>query len=189
MTEKDIGKELKKIQKGLRWLDTMIHTDYQTGKASISKKQVGIVKALFNLFEKLSWQIPFNSYKELKFGDTKPIDLRGITAKCGDAVKVRSCKKEHGDKTYFGIYIGDVALSISHSIEKGVVTASHSFYNPAIFIPELNEIVYGVESYWSKIESEEELAKAITDDTIQNVWYVKALKKLSGEKDIDAPNS
>jgi hypothetical protein len=52
--------------------------------------------------------------------------------------------------------------------------------NPAIFVFELNKIVFGAESWWGVIENEDELKKIkITQDDIDNVWYVKALKAIS----------
>ena len=44
--------------------------------------------------------------------------------------------------------------------------------NPAIFVPELGKIIFGMESWWGRIKSEEEL-KDITDGDIENVWHVK----------------
>jgi hypothetical protein len=46
-----------------------------------------------------------------------------------------------------------------------------------IFIPEVNEVVWGCGSWWGKIKSEDDL-KTITDEDINNVWYVKALNQL-----------
>jgi len=54
---------------------------------------------------------------------------------------------------------------------------SHSYGNPAIFVFDLNEIIFGYESWWGVIESEKQL-KEITNDVIDNVWYVKALKQI-----------
>jgi hypothetical protein len=174
MTENEIGEKLEELRKGMHLFDSIVYQDWKTGEGSLNEKQVEIVRELLKLFKKLNWQISFNAYKELKYDGTEPIDKR----RCGTPVKVRSCRKEHDKKTYFGILLGDVALSISHSInDDGTVTAEHSMYNPAIFVPELNDIVYGCESWWSKIESEEELSKLITDETIKNVWYVKLLNE------------
>ena len=55
-------------------------------------------------------------------------------------------------------------------------------HNPMIWIPERGEIVYGCGSWWGSIESMDQLSE-ITDATISNVWYVKALDDLEG-----APN-
>ena len=49
--------------------------------------------------------------------------------------------------------------------------------NPAIYVFDLQRIIFGAESWWSIIENQEEL-KDITDDDINNQWYVKALKAM-----------
>jgi len=189
MNEKEIGQELDDIAEGMKLFDTMINHDPKTStdkdiKWFITEKQKIIVKKLFNLFRSLRWQIAFNRYKELKCEESDPIKTDLIFGgKCGDAVKIRPCGEEYENKTYFGILIGDVALSIGHSIDKdGTVTAKREMYNPGILIPELGEVVYGCGSWWSKIESKEELDKLITDETIQNVWYVKLLKQMGVEE-------
>ena len=93
-------------------------------------------------------------------------------------MKVRPCDKKYGEKTYLGILLGELPLSISHSIDKnGIVMAEHAMYNPAIFIPEIKDIVFGCGSWWSKIDTEEEL-KQITNSDIENTWYVNFLKKI-----------
>jgi len=179
MTNQELQQRLDEIRKKLQIFDTIVHQDIETGEATLNERQIECVQKLFKLFEELDWQVNFNEYKELKYIESDPIDQR----KCGLPVKIRSCKKEHGDKTFFGIYIGRIPLAISHSIEDGIVTAQKTRYNPAIFVPELNEIVYGCESWWGEIESEEELNKLIADDVINNVWYVKLLNSLSKQKD------
>lgn len=98
------------------------------------------------------------------------------SAKCGQLVKVRPCGEKYGDKTYLGIFLGDadIGLFISHHPDTKALNLTRH-YNPAIFVPELKEIVYGAGSWWGKIKSEDEL-KEISDDDIANVWYVKLLK-------------
>ena len=49
--------------------------------------------------------------------------------------------------------------------------------NPAIYVPELGKIIFGMESWWGIIESPEEL-KDISDDDISNTWYVKLLQEM-----------
>ena len=51
-------------------------------------------------------------------------------------------------------------------------------HNPAIYVPELGKVIYGMESWWHAIKDEKEL-KDITDNDIDNVWYVKALKEVN----------
>lgn len=52
--------------------------------------------------------------------------------------------------------------------------------NPAIWVPELEKVVWGDSSWWGPIEKKEDAERLITDADIQNVWYVKALKRLEG---------
>jgi len=179
MNEKQLQNELNDLKKGMKLFDTVVNTDYKTGTGKLSKKQVEIVRKLFNVFKHLNWQLSFNHYKEIKYSDRKSID----THNCGKPVRIRSCRKEHGDKTYFGVLLGSAARGMSHSIDDdNIVTAEMSMFNPIIFIPELNDIVYGCESWWGEIGNEEELKKLITDDVIGNVWYVKLLTNL-GQND------
>ena len=175
LTEQEINKELNEIRGDMRFLDSIIYKDYNTKEVKLNERQVGVIQRLFKLFNKIDWQIAFNSYKELQFKDDEPLTKR----KCGTPVKVRSCKDEHGSKTYFGILLGEIPLSISHEIDKnGIVTASRSQYNPAIFVPELDEVVFGCESWWGEIKSKKELDELITNDTIRDIWYIKLLTSM-----------
>ena len=53
--------------------------------------------------------------------------------------------------------------------------------NPAIFVPELKKIVFGCESWWRKIDSMDEV-KDITDEDIENQWYVKLFKSIEEDR-------
>lgn len=101
----------------------------------------------------------------------------------GTFVSIRSCKKEHGDKTRLGLLIGYVPIhaGVEFSKETKRLKFSVSGDNPAIFVFDLNEVVLGCESFWGAIESEKQL-REITNDDIQNVWYIKALKQLAEKK-------
>lgn len=97
----------------------------------------------------------------------------------GGFAKIRPCAEEYGDKTYLGLFLGEIPNSayVTYNTETEELNVGlHG--NPAIFVFELNKIIYGYESWWSRIENEEDL-KDITDADINNVWYVKALKSLS----------
>ena len=102
---------------------------------------------------------------------------------CGQIVKIRPCGKEYGDRTYLGILLGDLPLTnyISYQEETKELNVSVSC-NPAIFVPELKKIIFGMESWWGRIENADEL-KEITNDDIDNVWYVKLLKEMSDMDD------
>lgn len=183
MNVKEINDELAKMSQNLRMMDMIVMPETMEETESgaryrLNERQGELVHDLIKFFEKFSWVMKFQDFKELRWEEGEMFRDR----KCGTPVKVRSCKKEHGDKTYFGILLGDLALSVSHSIDgAGVVTACRSFFNPAIFVPELKTVVYGCGSWWGEIESEEEMAKLITDDTIKNVWYMRLLTQMEGK--------
>jgi hypothetical protein len=96
------------------------------------------------------------------------------TPSTGKLVKVRPCGKEFKGKTYLGILVGDAALSSSVSMKEDSVVCSWSHFNPAILVPDLGEIIYGCESWWGELGDED--LSDITDQDIENVWYVKMLK-------------
>ena len=176
MKENELQKTLIEIRNGMKLFDqTVFIPDYETGEGRLNKRQTVVVKKLFDLFRELNWQLAFNNYKELVYGGKKVIDDR----ECGTPVKIRPCGNEYENKTYFGVLIGDVALTIGHSIKGGIVTANPTQHNPAIFVPELGKIIYGIESWWKRIKDEKELEEIITDKAIENVWYVKLLKKIN----------
>jgi len=106
------------------------------------------------------------------------------TSKTGALVKIRPCADEYKNKTYLGIYIGDIPIEFAVYLHKNtnMLDIMHST-NPAIFVPEIQKIIFGYESWWGEIESEEEL-KEITNDDIDNIWYVKLLKKMGEKKTI-----
>jgi len=113
----------------------------------------------------------------------KPRTLFG--GSCGTLVSVRPCGEKYGKKTYVGILLGDLPLEtiVVYNPETKELEVS-GFNNPAIFVPELKEIIWGVESWWGEINSEEEL-RQISDEDIQNVWYVKMLKEVAERKPKD----
>lgn len=97
----------------------------------------------------------------------------------GSMVSIRPVPKEYEEKTFLGIYLGDLKTNISVALfEKSKELVVRSGLNPAIFVPDLNKIIWGYESWWGVIASKEQLHQ-ITDEDIQNVWYVKALKQLA----------
>lgn len=96
----------------------------------------------------------------------------------GSFVSIRPVGDE---KTYLGIYVGDLATSFAYRVEGNKFIMKRSNYNPAIFVPDLRKIVFGMESWWGEIQSEEQL-RQITNEDIDNVWYVKALKQIQDAK-------
>lgn len=133
--------------------------------------------------KKIEFPITVKSIKKYPFyrNPNKPDGLFGEV--CGTLVSVRPCGEEYGNKTYLGIMLGDLPLDVQvmHSSETGELEILN-FNNPAIFVPDLKQIIWGCGSWWGVIENEEQL-RQISDDDIQNVWYVKALKAMQGTKD------
>lgn len=99
-------------------------------------------------------------------------------AKPGALVKVRPCGDDNPeDKTYLGIFLGELptGLSFAFNRETGTLLVEPGSGNPAMLVPELGRIVFGCESWWSEVKNADELPQ-ITDEMIENIPYVKALR-------------
>lgn len=96
----------------------------------------------------------------------------------GKFAKIAPCGDEYEGKTFLGLYLGELPIghSISHNSKTEELSVSFRT-NPAIFVFDLNKIIYGIESWWSIIESEKDL-KEIANADINNTWYVKVLNSL-----------
>lgn len=99
--------------------------------------------------------------------------------------KVRICKKGECESCqkfkskYVGIYIGDLPIQILTSYKESTGQLINStMNNPAIFVPSLKKIIYGCESWWKTIRSVDEFSK-ISNEDINNTWYVKLLQSLN----------
>lgn len=97
----------------------------------------------------------------------------------GKFVSIRPCGEKYKNKTYLGMLLGDMPLGVSASFneESGTLTIDDALRNPAIWVFDTNEVVFGAESWWGLIKNEDQLRK-ITDEDINSVWYVKALKQI-----------
>ena len=97
----------------------------------------------------------------------------------GGFVRVRPCGEEYGDKTYLGLFLGELPEStyVTYSTKEKELNVG-MLSNPAMYVFDLNKIIYGYESWWCRIESENDL-RDITDADINNQWYVMALKQLA----------
>jgi hypothetical protein len=100
--------------------------------------------------------------------------------KAGDWVAIRPCIEGIDTKTYLGVLLGEMhAPSVQYNKETSTLTIGLGFMgNPAIWVPDLNRIVMGYESWLGKIDSPDDL-RQITDADIENVWYVQCLKALA----------
>lgn len=123
---------------------------------------------------KIKYAIELANIKEVGHPKNKAIM---DSAKCGVLVKIKPCSKLYNDKTFLGVYIGNIALGSVVYIENEKIKCSWAHYNPGILVPDIGKVIYGAESWWSEIKSEDDL-KEITNKDIENVWYVKALKQI-----------
>lgn len=108
--------------------------------------------------------------------ENQKIDCRGLGHRCGCLCEAKPSGKEYEGKSYIGFYLGDlpIAITSSYDEETGILTNS-TMNNPAIFVPELKKIIYGCESWWREIRSVEDF-KGISEEEIENVWYVQMIK-------------
>ena len=137
----------------------------------------GFAKRMKEFDEQNTLEMDFKYPITIKGIKKSPFRDMSIGAKKGDFVAVRPCGNE---KTYLGLYLGDMPLEILCHLENETQILNITQHgNPAIFVFDLSDIVWGCGSWWGKIKDEKHLME-ITDGDIQNIWYVKALKKLTG---------
>lgn len=107
--------------------------------------------------------------------------------KVGAPVRIRPCADNPEDKTYDGIYLGDFAVGFDIDYKEVEQTLYVGFdtTNPAIWVPELNRVVFGYESWWGMVRTEEDRTAPITDEGIENIPYVQVLKALAEEFPIE----
>lgn len=110
--------------------------------------------------------------------ENSPITINGRGASCGELCEVTLAGKETGQKSFLGIYLGDLPIQIhtSFSPETGILKNS-AMTNPAIYVFELKRIVYGYECWWRTIESVDDF-KGISNEDIENTWYVRLLRDM-----------
>lgn len=174
MKKKELVEQLQSAREQLkdynRFIDLMRDEEDPKGILTRLNRTVGRILMLLEA----------NEVKEVAHPTNKAIE-KPVFGKKGSLVKVRPCGDKYGKKTYLGFLIGEVALGSSWSVSDGKIQLEFAGHNPAIFVPELGEIIYGAESWWGVIKSEDEL-KEITDSDIDNVWYVKLLKEKMNSK-------
>lgn len=159
--------ELKEIitKQNIKMLDLFKDEDDPRKTLALLRKLVGRIEFLLEA----------QDIKELHH-PTSDILKKPLIGKKGSLVRVKSVREEHGDKTYVGFLLGEMAAGSSIEVTEDNIILDWANHNPAIFVPELGEVIMGYESWWSTIKSVEEL-EAISDDDIQNTWYVKLMKQ------------
>ena len=78
----------------------------------------------------------------------------------GVLVRVRPCDEAYENKTFLGIYLGDLPLGPYVQFNRATKELTvRSMPNPAIYVPEIKKIIFGAESWWQEITNPEEAAK------------------------------
>ena len=100
----------------------------------------------------------------------------------GCLVQIKPCAEEYKGKTYLGLYLGDLPWmsNVSYNEDEKILNVG-AIHNPAIYVFSLKKIIFGAESWWCKIDSPEGM-KDISEEDINNTWYVKLLKAMCQEE-------
>lgn len=111
--------------------------------------------------------------------------LRGSLSCYGNVgkwVSIRPVTDNPDGKTYLGLLLGSFATGVSAQYYKETqeLVLSQAHHNPAIFVFELNRVVFGNDSWWAIIKDADQL-RQITDQDINSVWYVRALGELGSQ--------
>lgn len=72
------------------------------------------------------------------------------------AVRIRPCAENYEKKTYLGILISEyfpIGMHVRYN-KTNKILKLYFDSNPAIYVPDLNKIVFGMESFWSRISSD-----------------------------------
>jgi hypothetical protein len=89
-----------------------------------------------------------------------------------------SLVEEGDEKTYLGIILGDMNLGVlvDQAPDSDKAELRKMMGNPAIFVPSLKQIIYGVECWWRLISSEEQLS-TISDEELDK-WGRQAREQI-----------
>lgn len=151
------------------------------------KEKIDYEHERFSEYSKKEWKI-FKKYKnktcegfhsshlETPFDAKEIISSVDLKNPSISLVKVKPCNEKYEKKTFLGILVDEwFADSVGISLNgETKILEIHSRSNPLIYIPEINSFVRGYASWWGRISSEK--FKDISDEDIDNVWYVKLLQ-------------
>lgn len=168
--------ELQAIRAQIKMLEEQARDVYARSLAAPKEDKVCSDLFAEELAEVPSGEMPYPITVEAIAWNAQA-DFQGTTSP--RLVAVRPVKE---DKTYVGIYVGDLPTGVSASLNRtsGVLHIQRAHYNPAIVVPELGRIVFGYESWWHEIKNLEEL-RNITQEDIEGTWYVRILQGMTQE--------
>lgn len=89
----------------------------------------------------------------------------------GRIVRIKPCFEETEEKEYLGIFLGELfsCNAVSYKRKEKHLTVT-PVLNPAIYVPELKQIVYGYESWWSFIENKDEISLISRDESLKQFF-------------------
>jgi len=93
-----------------------------------------------------------------------PVIVAGFTWRPGAAYMVPNRRQKPGvttwvavrpcddTRTYLGVLVGDIAtmLDVRYNSSAGVMEVAPALYNPAIWVPDLARLVFGLGSWWGE---------------------------------------
>lgn len=95
----------------------------------------------------------------------------------GTVVKVQPFADKYQNKTYTGIYLGELAMSVSVSYnEKTESLTVVDMPNSAIFVPALKKILWGAECRW---EIKDDTSRDPVDSGTESLWYSQLGKMMT----------
>lgn len=173
----ELSKKLVEIQEILKDYNKFIH---------LFSKDEG-VKTLAQLNKvtgDILTHVKMSGIKKIAHPTNRPLKPEGLFVKCGDLVSIRPVDDE---RTYLGVFVGDLALGSTIKILDDALICEWSGYNPAFYVPALKQVITGASSWWGRIDTEEDL-RQISDLDIQSQWYVQALQQISDRSEkVDEP--
>ncbi|GHT90503.1 hypothetical protein FACS1894137_19820 [Spirochaetia bacterium] len=165
MEKAELIKSIDELQEVLKDYNKFIYVfSDDEGKRTLAKT--------CELMGKIKWLLAASDTKDVVYPENPHLKQGKV-----ELVRIRPCGEKYGNKTYLGILIGDMACGTSSVIKDSKIKISWTGYNPAIFVPDLNKIIFGFESWWSEIENPDDF-KEISNGDIENTWYVKLLNSL-----------
>lgn len=177
MTKKELESRLKNLDSKLKEIQRQIHEVYKESINSSEKEKLcpdWVAERLLCERKTIEYPIVVNGIHRDEIDVIQP-SLMDPLAKW---VAVRPVEEEYKGKTYLGIMLGDIATHVScYFNEDGILSIGLAGHNPAMYVPDLNKIIWGYGSWWREIKTEKDLQK-ITDKNINNTWYVRALKEI-----------
>ena len=111
--------------------------DYNRFIMLFSDKPEGDLTRLNSTLQEIKLTLEMSELTEVLHPRRKPFEEGGKFL-----VSIKPIKY---DKSFIGIYLGDVPRSTVLSIENEKIQVEFSHYNPAIYVPELKRVVYGYE--------------------------------------------